>query len=200
MKKNKFQLKREVTYANLIQAGMEVLSEKGYSTSSIDDVVGRAGYTKGAFYVHFESKEQFFLHLADHQAGSRQTMLTEIANLQGEALTLEQAVSSMVGKLIAYINQTPEWILVYMDFFIQSKRSELIQAKFREIYGNWIMEGKRFIDLLKRKQLIPGDTDSEEKVKMMYAFMDGCISHHVFYKERLDEQMISGVFVKMLQK
>ncbi|MGO0063082.1 TetR family transcriptional regulator [Brevibacillus fluminis] len=200
MKKNKFQLKREATYANLIQAGIEVLCERGYSASSIDDVVSRAGYTKGAFYVHFESKEQFFLHLMDHRTESRESMMAAVSKARGEAMTLHEAVSSVVKASIAFVTQSPEWILVYMDFFIQSKRSGLIQAKYIELYANWIAEIKQLLEKLKENGQVSEEIDIESKSRMLNAFWDGCIMHHVFYKEELDEQKITDAFVKLLRE
>ncbi|MGE5703858.1 MAG: TetR/AcrR family transcriptional regulator [Clostridia bacterium] len=200
MKKNKFQLKREATYANLIKAGIAVLCEKGYSSSSIDDVVSRAGYTKGAFYVHFESKEQFFLHLVDYRAESREMILESVKKLPTTGVTLEQAVFAIASGMVNYLIQSPEWMLVHMDFFIQAKRSELIQSKYTELYERWIKEGAAFIELLKSRQLVASDLDSSAKAKMMYAFLDGCIIHHVFYKEMLNETVIAEAFVKILQE
>ncbi|MET3292600.1 UNVERIFIED_CONTAM: AcrR family transcriptional regulator [Brevibacillus sp. OAP136] len=200
MKKNKFQLKREATYANLVQAGIEVLCERGYSASSIDDVVSRAGYTKGAFYVHFESKEQFFLHLMDQRTESRGSMMAAVSKARGESMTLHEAVSSVVKASVAFVTQSPEWILVYMDFFIQSKQSELIQAKYIELYENWIAEIKQLLEKLKENGQVSEEIDIESKSRMLNAFWDGCIMHHVFYKEELDEQKITDAFVKLLRE
>ncbi|MEW5553112.1 helix-turn-helix domain-containing protein [Peribacillus frigoritolerans] len=47
----------------LIQSGIELFSKQGYSRTSIDQIVKHAGYSKGAFYAHFSSKEEFMLKL-----------------------------------------------------------------------------------------------------------------------------------------
>ena len=38
-------------------AALEVFSEQGYAATSVDDIVERAGTTRGAFYYYFEGKE-----------------------------------------------------------------------------------------------------------------------------------------------
>ncbi len=47
----------EQTRARLLAAAAAVFAEKGYEGSSVGDVAAEAGYTKGAVYAHFDSKE-----------------------------------------------------------------------------------------------------------------------------------------------
>jgi len=48
---------------NLIRAGLEHLTEKGYSSVSVDEILSAAGAPKGSFYHHFGNKEDFGLAL-----------------------------------------------------------------------------------------------------------------------------------------
>lgn len=50
--------KRETREA-LIQAGIAELAAKGLQEPSLDAICARAGYTRGAFYVHFQDREDF---------------------------------------------------------------------------------------------------------------------------------------------
>lgn len=47
------------TREQLIRAGVEALTEKGFSATGIDEVLRRVGVPKGSFYHYFESKESF---------------------------------------------------------------------------------------------------------------------------------------------
>lgn len=47
----------------LLRAGLEVLTEKGFSATGIDEILGRVGVPKGSFYHYFSSKETFGLEL-----------------------------------------------------------------------------------------------------------------------------------------
>ena len=53
--------KRERTRARLIEAAAEVIAERGFHRTTLDEVARRAGMTKGAIYGNFESKENLFL-------------------------------------------------------------------------------------------------------------------------------------------
>ncbi len=48
-----------------MRAGIEVLTEKGFANSGIDEILRRAGVPRGSFYHYFESKEAFGAELID---------------------------------------------------------------------------------------------------------------------------------------
>jgi len=52
----------------LVRAGLEVLTEKGFSASGIDEILRRVAVPKGSFYHYFASKEAFVVELIDHYA------------------------------------------------------------------------------------------------------------------------------------
>jgi len=60
--------KRETREA-LIQAGIAELAEKGLLEPSLDAICARAGFTRGAFYVHFEDREGFIASVMERVLG-----------------------------------------------------------------------------------------------------------------------------------
>lgn len=49
----------------ILQAGLQVLTEKGFSATGLDELLNRAGVPKGSFYHYFASKEQLGLALIE---------------------------------------------------------------------------------------------------------------------------------------
>lgn len=58
---------RERTRAELLDAASEVFAAHGFNGASVDQVAERAGFTKGAVYSNFSSKEELFVALLDLQ-------------------------------------------------------------------------------------------------------------------------------------
>lgn len=52
----------------LIRVGLELLTEKGFSTTGLDEIFRRAGISKGSFYHYYASKEAFGAELIDSYA------------------------------------------------------------------------------------------------------------------------------------
>ncbi|VXB97284.1 Transcriptional regulator, TetR family [Flavobacterium sp. 9AF] len=50
--------KAAATRMHILQKAFELIYEKGYQTTSIDDILATTKVTKGAFYYHFKNKEQ----------------------------------------------------------------------------------------------------------------------------------------------
>jgi AcrR family transcriptional regulator len=55
----------EHTRSLLLDAAEEVFAEKGFTPATLDDIAHAAGYTKGAIYKHFATKEDLFLAVSD---------------------------------------------------------------------------------------------------------------------------------------
>jgi len=46
--------------SEIVAAALEVFAEKGYAGAKLDDIAARAGISKGALYLYFETKEELF--------------------------------------------------------------------------------------------------------------------------------------------
>src|SRR5436190_12596775 len=51
----------------LLAAALAVFAERGYRDASVDEVAERAGYSKGALYWHFSSKDDLFYALLEER-------------------------------------------------------------------------------------------------------------------------------------
>jgi TetR/AcrR family transcriptional regulator, transcriptional repressor for nem operon len=50
----------------LLDAGLSLIREKGYASTSVDELCTHAGVTKGAFFHHFKSKDALAVAVANH--------------------------------------------------------------------------------------------------------------------------------------
>ena len=57
--------RRAQTRSELIDAAEELFSEDGFRLTTLDRVADAAGYTKGAVYSNFASKEDLYVAVAD---------------------------------------------------------------------------------------------------------------------------------------
>lgn len=53
--------KAEATRLNILAKAFDLIYEKGYQATSIDDIIATTQVTKGAFYYHFKSKDEMGL-------------------------------------------------------------------------------------------------------------------------------------------
>lgn len=92
------------TRRSLLQSGVEILTEKGYSATGIDEILRRVNVPKGSFYHYFKSKDDFGLALIDEYDRYFVTKLD--AHLLNEALL-------PLDRIQAFINDAEQGMARY---------------------------------------------------------------------------------------
>ena len=92
---------RANTQRRLLDAAFEVFSEIGFGHTTVEKVVERAGFTRGAFYSNFESLEELFLTMWSERS---EAMINEIRTAldqlnDDEVLDLPAMVRGISGAL-----------------------------------------------------------------------------------------------------
>src|SRR3982751_201840 len=52
--------RKEARPAEIVSAALSVFAEKGFAAARLDEIARRAGVSKGALYLYFETKEEIF--------------------------------------------------------------------------------------------------------------------------------------------
>jgi AcrR family transcriptional regulator len=68
--------------ARLLDAARAVFSERGLDRAKVEDITSLAQLSKGAFYLHFESKEEAFRELLAGLVSHLESMLNETSDQQ----------------------------------------------------------------------------------------------------------------------
>jgi AcrR family transcriptional regulator len=56
----KWRRRSEARPGEIVQAALEVFAERGFAGAKLDEIAARAGISKGALYLYFETKEEIF--------------------------------------------------------------------------------------------------------------------------------------------
>ena len=129
--------RRENTRAKLARVSLDVIVKKGIDGATVDDLVKAAGFTRGAFYSSFSSKEEVFSALFDEVtdellAIANSSVAAAVADADGadEAAILS---SNDAGVMIAVFEGIRpfgrQWYLLYSDAIARSLRNEDLRAE-----------------------------------------------------------------------
>lgn len=89
----------------LLAATIELATERGFTSLTLADIVGRAGVARSTFYEYFADKEQCFLETFDYAAGRVLERVVEPApSLAGDSTSL---VDMYIGRLLALAVEEP---------------------------------------------------------------------------------------------
>jgi AcrR family transcriptional regulator len=74
--------KQEETRRLLLDAAERVFIRRGLQASSVEEIAAEAGFTRGAFYSNFQSKDQLFVELLHERVYDRYAQMAEEAQQQ----------------------------------------------------------------------------------------------------------------------
>jgi AcrR family transcriptional regulator len=117
--------KQAKTRSALLSSAAKLICRKGISEASVEDMATDAGYTKGAFYANFKSKEELFLVMLDEKYAEELERL--VRDLSGEGAPGEEARHA-AEEFIRFAWSDPQWPKLYFEFTAYAARN----PEFRE--------------------------------------------------------------------
>jgi AcrR family transcriptional regulator len=112
--------KQRRTREALLDAASEMFGRHGLDGASIDEVAQAAGYTKGAFYANFKSKEELFLVMLDERFSEELQRLDRA--LAGTHEPQEEAAAAAADFI--HFATDAEWQQLSFQFLAYAARNE----------------------------------------------------------------------------
>lgn len=111
---------RSNTRSRLVEAASTVFAETGFQSATVEDVCAAAGFSRGAFYSNFESKDELFLALWDEQADRIVAVLAEVGeSVRAGTGSAADVLDAVAGEEL-YDRQ---WFLLNTEFLLHAMRS-----------------------------------------------------------------------------
>ena len=123
--------KRERTYEELLLAAEKLFVERGFHATSVDEIAFEAGYTKGAVYSNFESKEDLFFAVYERRADRGLAEVEQILRENGPVEGLELLASDAAQRR----GREDGWLAVYFEFWAHVVRRPELRQRFAKIHG-----------------------------------------------------------------
>jgi AcrR family transcriptional regulator len=154
--------RREQTRQELLSAAEACFVSRGFHASSVEEVAERAGYTKGAVYSNFASKEDLFFAVYEQRV---ERVLTEVVPglLQGSA---EGAFDWLATGSIERRDRDDGWLAVFFEFWAHVLRHPELRDRFAAIHARLLepmAEGVRQL-AADRGLALPGDVTASQVV------------------------------------
>jgi AcrR family transcriptional regulator len=113
----------------ILDAAARVFARRGYKGASIDQIAAEAGFSKGAVYWNFASKEELFFALLDERIDQRIRALFEITEAAPGGREMEARVS--LG-LSAVLEQERELVLLFHEYSAMAVRDPRLRERYVE--------------------------------------------------------------------
>jgi AcrR family transcriptional regulator len=117
------QQRTEETRQAILQAAQQRFAHVGYEATSVAAICDAAGVSKGAFYHHFNSKQQVFLDLLNHWLA---VLDAQIEELRVQAASVPQALMAMSELAKTVLSAADEQVPLYLEFWSAAARDPAI--------------------------------------------------------------------------
>lgn len=126
--------RRENTRSRLMDAAAQLFAEEGIDASSVEAICERAGFTRGAFYSNFGSKEELFLALCERSANTTLAALRErIASLEAHDLDAHTELHNLVQQVLEIAAQDRLDVLLNAEIRTQALRNADFAVAYRAL-------------------------------------------------------------------
>ena len=130
-------IKRMTTMNRMQVTGLELFYKNGYYNTSVDDILKELSLSKGAFYYHFESKEDFFVQIIQNLI-VRKVYSALIEPIEGHENTLDLIVNCLEDALETAVHNEMDYGFLLSNFINEfNGRNPEIMKHLNEILRIW---------------------------------------------------------------
>ncbi len=160
-----------VTREALLRLGVERIPIKGYSRTSLRELLEGSGLSMGAFYFHFGSKEAYFLDVLRHRLSDQGEWW--LLPLQPRFGSLQEVIESVYGHFNRRPADIAAWTTVVAEYARSIRDDADLTAALREGEAAWMATFADFIAALQQRGFARTDRSAADLAVLVHAFMDG---------------------------
>jgi AcrR family transcriptional regulator len=177
------------TRAELMRSASKIFCRRGLEKTSIEEVAREAGFTKGAFYANFRSKEELFMAMLDEQFAAEIERLDEALQSDEE---FEDQVRSAGVDLMRFIRSGPDSPRLFFEFATYAARDPEFREEFRT-RNNALRE--RIVELYRRRS---AELEVESPVPVeQVALFTTCMANGFLIEQLLDPEIDDELYGAM---
>ena len=121
---------RALTRAKLLDSARVVIAREGYESASIDRIAEDAGFSKGAFYSNFVSKEEVVLELLEAHSAKDVADIEGLLGESREPLHMIEVISAWSLER----SRDPSWGLLALEVFRRARREKTFGKRHLNLF------------------------------------------------------------------
>ncbi len=187
---------RQEVRGRLLKAALAEFHEFGYAGARLEAIARRAGFTKGAVYSNFSSKQALFSALlAEHSQALTAGIIADV-----DALDMPTAVARASAVLAGQLVQDPQWQSLVVEFALQAGRDD----NAGQVYVEQRRELRRTLAEALGAQAeqwgITPRLDAERAATMLLAMLYGLAVEHAADPQAVDMEVMRESVAAILNR
>lgn len=178
----------------LLTAAADEFAEHGYAAAKLTEIARRAGFTKGAVYSNFESKQDLFAELfAERSLDLAGRVLAEIAGLDAA-----DAAGRGGDTISTWLVGEPGWALLVLEFGVRAARDPRVAEAYLRERRSLRTQLEELITERATEWHIADRVDAHTLAITVMALISGLMLEHAVDPDQVDRDAVrasvAGVF------
>lgn len=129
---------RSATQARLLTAAMELFTARGIRDTTVEDICEHAGFTRGAFYSNFQTKDELFFALYRRETDAVVSRIGEsiddvVQVAASQRAPIEVAIGEIARLSIEFFARDSKWYLLCAEFEAQAMRQPDLRGPVHDL-------------------------------------------------------------------
>ncbi|OBB24301.1 TetR family transcriptional regulator [Mycolicibacterium peregrinum] len=185
---------RDEVRDRILDAALTVFAAEGFSGATIDAIGQAAGFTKGAVYSNFESKDELFLALLDRQFESRGALIaTALDSGQGDTAAIAAALSRAT---LDSIHDQNEYQIVLIEYWLRAVRDPELRERLVARRRTAADQALRIVE--QAGTSLPGKQLSA-LAQLVVTIISGIATEEVLQPGTIDIDTLTRLFIALLE-
>jgi AcrR family transcriptional regulator len=170
------------TRTDLIDGAERLFTAQGFHATSLDAVAAEAGFTKGAVYSNFASKEDLFFAVYERRVDTR---VAEVERTIEAAPTPREGIERIIPGTGDRPQASDGWMAVFFEFWAHVLRHPELRERFAA-------QHRRIIDVLAAAMVESGEEMPDDPHKLAtarYAMQLGLQLERLTQPDVVDEKL-----------
>ncbi len=118
--------RRAQTRARLLEAAAQVYARRGFAGAALEEVASEAGFTKGAVYGHFGSKENLLMALVEEYLAGQ--VAEQMTLFDRDRATWERPLAGS-ERAMERLREYPERFRLFVELWVYAQRDERLRER-----------------------------------------------------------------------
>lgn len=118
--------RRARTRTQLLEAAAQVYARRGFAGATLEEVASEAGFTKGAVYAHFGSKENLLLALVEEHLAVQ--VAEQIGLFDRDRVTWERPLAGS-DRWMESVQENPDRFRLFVELWVYAQRDESLRKR-----------------------------------------------------------------------
>lgn len=178
----------------ILDAAAKVFAAEGFAGATIDAIGQAAGFTKGAVYSNFESKDELFLALLDREFELRgQQIVIALDRSAGDTTAAAREVSRSV---LDSVRDHSDYYVLLVEYWLRAQRDPQLRERLIERRR---AAADQALHIVESTDTVPGDRRLTDIAQLVVTLNLGVAMEEVLRPGTINPDLLAQLITALLE-